>query len=83
MSASESSPIAANLQESIEQLIAETVRRSQNDHEEEVQALRGALKQALEEIESGQAAMNRAAETLRAALDAPAPGSLCIALSTA
>lgn len=71
MSASESSPFAANLHESIEQLVAETVRQSQTTHEEEQQRLRNALESALTEIESGQAALHRAAETLRAALISP------------
>lgn len=69
MSASEPSPLAANLQESIEHLVAETVRRSQTDLEVEQQKLRVALQQALAEIQSGQAAMNRAADVLQAALD--------------
>lgn len=69
MSASESSPLSSNLQESIEHLIAETVRRSKVVHEEEQTRLREALKQALSEVEAGQAAMARAAEVLRAALD--------------
>lgn len=73
MSASEPSPLASNLQESIEHLIAETVRRSQVEHEEEKTRLRTALQQALTEIESGQAAMNRAADFLRTVLDAPTP----------
>lgn len=71
MTASEPSPLASNLQESIEHLIAETVRRSQVDHEQEKEQLRTALQQALTEIESGQAAMNRAADLLRTALDTP------------
>lgn len=70
MSASQSSPLAANLQESIEHLIAETVRRSQTSHEEERQQLREALQAALTEVEAGQAAMERAALTLRSALEA-------------
>ena len=70
MSASESSPLAAHLQESIELLVAETVRRSHTTQEEEQQKLREAVAQALIDIEAGQAAMNRAATNLRAALEA-------------
>lgn len=73
MSASESSPITTDLQESIEQLVAETVRRSQVDHDEESKRLRAALQEALNEVEAGQAAMNKAADLLRTALQAPAP----------
>lgn len=72
MSASESSPLPQDLQESIEQLIAETVRRSKTGHEEELQHLRGALKAALDEVEASQAALERAAATLRTAIAAPA-----------
>lgn len=71
MSASESSPLAANLQESIEHLVAETVRRSQSDLEGDQQKLRETMRQALAEIVAGQAAMNRAADLLRTALDTP------------
>lgn len=73
MSASESTSSGTNLHESIEQLIAETVRRSQVDHENEKQQLQAALQQALTEVEAGQAAMNKAAGILRSALDAPVP----------
>lgn len=73
MSATESSPATSGLQESIEQLIAETVRRSQSEHEEETQRLRDALRTALSDIEAGHASLTRAAETLRVVLgDAPA-----------
>lgn len=73
MSASESSPIVANLHESIEHLIAETVRQSHVSHEEEKQALRDALQSVLGDIEASQLAMQRAADRLRAVIDAPAP----------
>ena len=69
MSASESSPLAANLQESIEHLIAETVRRSQSTHEDEQKKLRDVLQGALTEIEAGQAAMSRAASIIQSALE--------------
>ncbi len=75
MSASEHSPLGTHLQESIEQLIAETVRRSQVDHEKETKHLRAALQEALVEVEAGQTAMARAAELLRNALDSPAPAA--------
>lgn len=75
MTASESSPLTANLQESIQHLITETVRRSQVDHEKETDQLRTALQQALTEVEASQAAMSRAAELLRTALDAQASDS--------
>lgn len=78
MSASESSPLTSNLQESIEHLIAETVRNSQSSHEEEKQQLRVALQTALAEIEAGQASLNRAADTIRAALGTPATVSATI-----
>lgn len=81
MSASESSSSGTNLQESIEQLIAETVRRSQADHDEETKQLKSALKQALTEVETGQAAMTRAAEILRSALETP--GHLAVAPESA
>lgn len=68
MSASETVPTASNLHNSIEQLIAETVRQSQSTHEEEKQKLINALATALGEIETGQQALNRAADALRAAL---------------
>ena len=51
MSASEHSPLGTHLQESIEQLIAETVRRSQVDHEKETKHLRAALEEAFEDDE--------------------------------
>ena len=73
MSASESTSSGTNLQESIEQLIAETVRRSQVEHENEKKQLQEALQQALTEVEAGQAAMNKAAGILRSALDTPMP----------
>lgn len=68
MSASETASGATNLHQSIEQLIAETVRQSQSTHEAEQQRLAEALKSALAEIESGQQALNRAAGMLRNAL---------------
>lgn len=71
MSASETSSPGTNLQKSIEQLVAETVRRSQADHDEETQQLKSVLQQALTEVEAGQAAMARAAEILRSALGTP------------
>lgn len=71
MTAPESSSLPQDLQESIEQLIAETVRRSKSGHEEEVQQLRSVLNAALEEVEVSQAALERAAATLRAAISTP------------
>lgn len=73
MSASDPSPLTSNLQESIEQLVAETVRRSQMDHDEETKRLRTALETALSEVEAGQASMTRAASILRTALSAASP----------
>lgn len=69
MSASESSPLSSDLHQSIEQLIAETVRRSQNGHEAEVQRLKAALLVASEEIETARSAMDRALSTLHTALE--------------
>ncbi len=68
MSASESSPLTSNLHQSIEQLIAETVRRSQTGHDAEVAKLRSALKDATSEIEAAQSSLNRALSTLNDAL---------------
>lgn len=68
MSAPESSPLVADLQESIEHLIVETVRRSQTGQDEENQTLRAALQTALADIEQGQKAIAKAADTLRSAL---------------
>lgn len=68
MSASESLPGVSSLHQSIEQLIAETVKQSQTTHEAERQKLTAALSGALSDIEQGQQALSRAAETLRAAL---------------
>lgn len=65
MSASESSPKASNLHASIEQLIAETVQRSQSLHEAEAQQLKATLQSVTVEVESAYAAMSRALEILK------------------
>lgn len=73
MSASESSPLTSRVHQSLEQLIAETVRQSTELHEREGENLKAAMRSALAEIETSRLAMDRAAETLRAALgDEPA-----------
>ena len=68
MSASESSPLTSNLHQSSEQLIAETVRRSQTGHDAEVAKLLSALKDATSEIEAAQSSLNRALTTLKEAM---------------
>lgn len=68
MPASESASGATNLHKSIEQLIAETVRQSQSNHEAEKLRLSEALKNALVDIEASQASLTKAAGTLREAL---------------
>lgn len=69
MSASESAPVASSLHQSIEQLIAESLKQSESLHEAEKQRLTAALYTALGEIEAGQQALAHAAAALRAALD--------------
>lgn len=71
MSASERSPLTSQVHQSIEQLIAETVRQSQSAHVREREALVAGVKQALAEIESSQLALERAATALRSALGDP------------
>lgn len=73
MSASESSPLSANLQESIGQLIADAVRQSQADNLGDNQELKAAMAIALEEIAASKAALNRAEEVLRNALGTGEP----------
>jgi uncharacterized phage infection (PIP) family protein YhgE len=69
MSASDSAPVTTSLHQSIEQLIAESLKQSQSLHEAEKQRLTAALSAALGDIEAGQQAFARAAETIRAALN--------------
>lgn len=69
MSASEPAADTANLQATIEQLIAETVRRSQTDQDAEKVRLKAAMKVAATEIETAQSAMNRALNALHDALN--------------
>lgn len=69
MSASEPAADTANLQATIEQLIAETVRRSQTDQDAEKVRLKAAMKVAATEIETAQSAMNRALNALHGALN--------------
>lgn len=69
MSASEPATDTANLQATIEQLIAETVRRSQTDQDAEKVRLKAAMKVAATEIESAQSAMTRALNALHSALN--------------
>lgn len=71
MSGSESSPLTSQVHQSIEQLIADTVRRSQAEQSAEQEQLRTALKQALTELEAGKTALDRAITALRSALGEP------------
>lgn len=68
MSASDLSAETENLQSSIEQLIAESLRRSQSSQDAELVQLKSAMRQAQAEIETAHAAMGRAREALRKAL---------------
>ncbi len=79
MSASESVPAALDLHNSIDQVIAEAEKRGRAAAEAETLQLTSALQAALEEIETSQQALSRAATALRAALgtaadEVPAPG---------
>ena len=68
MSASESAPATSDLHKSFEHLIAETVKQSRVSSDAEKRQLTAAMQLALDEIETSQQALTRAAESLRTAL---------------